>query len=140
MKIAASQQLACHTQPVSHSDWNNLTRIERSFLVNAAEQDILAGTLGDLDEAEQDLPHGRLGEILVGLIDRGWVEVRRYVIGTMPDWKSVMSWVETNSPGFSMTRAPGTTTTTSPVGSVRQSWSSPRQASRSGISRHDCVD
>jgi hypothetical protein len=42
------------------------------------EIDILPGVRGDLDEAERQLPFDELARILLSLVDRGWIEVRRY--------------------------------------------------------------
>jgi hypothetical protein len=54
-----------------------LSHIEECFLVNAFEQDLLAGVFGDLTSAEQDLPLPELAAVLRSLVDRGWIEVRR---------------------------------------------------------------
>ena len=72
---------------MSHTRLDELSHIEQAFFVNAAEHDILACVFGDLDEAEQALPPAQLAEILLGLIDQGWLEVRRYVSWTTPDGK-----------------------------------------------------
>ncbi|MDI2130645.1 hypothetical protein [Yinghuangia seranimata] len=53
---------------------HELTDVERAFMVNSYEIDILAGVWGDLD---QPWTVGELVEILLPLIDRGWIEVRR---------------------------------------------------------------
>lgn len=65
--------------------FNDLGHIEQCFFVNAMEHDILAGALSDLDEAEQDMPPHRLAEIVLSMVDRGWIEVRRYIAWTAPD-------------------------------------------------------
>ncbi len=58
--------------------WEGLTHVEKCLLVNAFEYDLLAGVFGDLTPAEQELQLAELAEILQALIDRGWIEVRRY--------------------------------------------------------------
>lgn len=63
---------------MSRSDWNALSHVEQSFFINAMEMDLLPGVLGDLDGAERETPFEQLATILLALIDRGWIEVRRY--------------------------------------------------------------
>ncbi|MCM0678534.1 hypothetical protein NCC78_28245 [Micromonospora phytophila] len=63
---------------MSRQDWDNLSHVEQCFLINAMEMDILPGVRGDLDEAERRLPFDELADILLSLVDRGWIEVRRY--------------------------------------------------------------
>ncbi|GAA5181217.1 hypothetical protein GCM10023322_15320 [Rugosimonospora acidiphila] len=63
---------------MSQRDWENLTHIERCFFINAIEHDILPGVFGDLEEFERRLPLDDLAGILLPLIDRGWIEARRY--------------------------------------------------------------
>jgi hypothetical protein len=63
---------------VSGRDWDNLTHIEQCFFINAMEMDILPGVFGDLTEAERRFPLDELARILLSLVDRGWIEVRRY--------------------------------------------------------------
>ncbi|MGC9669632.1 hypothetical protein ACNTMW_24165 [Planosporangium sp. 12N6] len=63
---------------MSQQDWDNLNHVEQAFFINAMEIDILPGVRGDLDEAEQWLPFDELARILLSLVDRGWIEVRRY--------------------------------------------------------------
>ncbi|WP_406061209.1 hypothetical protein [Micromonospora sp. NBC_00860] len=63
---------------MSHRDWERLTNVERAFFTNAFESDLLAGVFGDLDPAERDMPLGELAQILLSLVDRGFIEVRRY--------------------------------------------------------------
>lgn len=63
---------------MSQQDWDNLSYVEQCFFINAMEMDILPGVRGDLDEAERPLPFDELAGILLSLVDRGWIEVRRY--------------------------------------------------------------
>jgi hypothetical protein len=42
------------------------------------EMDILPGVRSDLDGAERQLPFDELARVLLSLVDRGWIEVRRY--------------------------------------------------------------
>jgi hypothetical protein len=67
------------TRTVSHDPWEDLSHIEQCFLVNAFEFDILFGAVAALTDDEQDLPLSELAAILLGLIDRGWIEMCRYV-------------------------------------------------------------
>lgn len=67
-----------HTHAVSKHDWDALSHVEQCFLINAMEMDILPGVYGDLTSAEQELPLNVLATILLSMVDRGWVEVRRY--------------------------------------------------------------
>lgn len=53
-------------------------------MVNSYEIDILAGVWGDLDDADQPRPVKELAQILLTLIDRGWIEVRRVAPWTSP--------------------------------------------------------
>ncbi|RPK69185.1 hypothetical protein EES43_00010 [Streptomyces sp. ADI96-02] len=53
-------------------------------MVNSYEIDILPGVWGDLDEADQSRPVNELARILLDLIDRGWIEVRRFAPWTSP--------------------------------------------------------
>ncbi len=46
-------------------------------MVNAYEIDILPGVRGDLAAADQPRPVGELADILLALVDRGWIEVHR---------------------------------------------------------------
>src|SRR5262249_23272535 len=66
---------------VSEQDWDALGRVEQCFFINAMEIDILPGVCGDLNEAERQLPFEELARILLSLVDRGWLEVRRYKRG-----------------------------------------------------------
>jgi hypothetical protein len=68
----------CHDHGMSQQDWDNLSHVEHAFFINAMEMDILPGVRGDLDEAEQQLPFDELARTLLSLVDRGWIEVRRY--------------------------------------------------------------
>ncbi|WP_297601811.1 hypothetical protein [Mycobacterium sp.] len=70
---------------MSRHDWDGLSHVEQCFFINATEMDILSGVFGDLDAAEQDLPLGELAVILLSLVDRGWIEVRRYARWISPD-------------------------------------------------------
>jgi len=68
----------CHDHGVTAYEWDALTHVEQAFFINGIEHDILPGVFGDLTEAEQDLPLPDLTAILTSLVDRGWIEVRRY--------------------------------------------------------------
>ncbi|MFJ2095480.1 hypothetical protein ACIOEW_40675 [Streptomyces sp. NPDC087901] len=61
---------------MSKQGWDTLTKSEEAFVVNSYEIDILPGVWGDLDEAR---PVNELAGTLPALIDRGWIEVRRFV-------------------------------------------------------------
>ncbi|MER7333237.1 MULTISPECIES: hypothetical protein [unclassified Micromonospora] len=63
---------------MSRRDWERLTNVERAFLINAFEMDLLAGVFGDLVANEQEMPLHELAQVLLSLIDRGWIEARRY--------------------------------------------------------------
>ncbi|MDZ5445734.1 hypothetical protein U2F26_23885 [Micromonospora sp. 4G57] len=63
---------------MSQKDWDNLSHVEQCFFINAAEMDILPGVRGDLDDDERRLPLDELARTLLSLVDRGWIEVRRY--------------------------------------------------------------
>ncbi|MFD7029677.1 hypothetical protein ACFWAR_16715 [Streptomyces sp. NPDC059917] len=69
---------------MSEREWQALTRSEEAFMVNSYETDILAGVRGDLDEADQGRPAKELAGILLGLVERGWIEVRRVAPWTPP--------------------------------------------------------
>jgi hypothetical protein len=69
---------------VSKQVWDALTKAELAFFLNSWEMDILPGVLADLDEVDQSRPVGELAGTLLGLIDRGWIEVRRYAPWTPP--------------------------------------------------------
>ncbi|WP_406458718.1 hypothetical protein OG782_36950 [Streptomyces sp. NBC_00876] len=58
-------------------EWQALTKSEEAFMVNSYEIDILAGVWGDLDDADQSRPVKELAEILLALIDRGWIDKLR---------------------------------------------------------------
>ncbi len=63
---------------MSKQDWDALNHIEQCFFVNAMEMDTLYGVRGDLEGPERQLPFEELARILLSLVDRGWIEVRRY--------------------------------------------------------------
>ncbi|MBQ0905421.1 hypothetical protein [Micromonospora sp. U21] len=63
---------------MSRRDRERLTNVERAFFVNAFEMDLLAGVFGDLAGSKQEMPLHELTQVLLSLIDRGWIEVRRY--------------------------------------------------------------
>ncbi|MFK0017108.1 hypothetical protein [Streptomyces sp. NPDC091027] len=69
---------------MSENEWQALTKSEKAFMVNSYEIDILAGVWGDLDDADQPRPVKELAQILLTLIDRGWIEVRRVAPWTSP--------------------------------------------------------
>ncbi|MEU6237459.1 hypothetical protein [Kitasatospora sp. NPDC047058] len=62
---------------MSKQEWAALSGIEKAFMINAFEIDILPGFWSDLDDEDRDRPHDEIAGILLGLVDRGWVEVRR---------------------------------------------------------------
>lgn len=53
-------------------------------MINATEIDILPGVRGDLEEPLASAGPTELAEILLPLIDRGWIEVSRLVPWTAP--------------------------------------------------------
>ncbi|MFI9047708.1 hypothetical protein [Streptomyces sp. NPDC053427] len=59
--------------------------IEYAFVLNASELDILPGVRGDLAEPLASGPASDLVPILLTLVDRGVVEVCRYLPWTAPD-------------------------------------------------------
>ncbi|MGW4645419.1 hypothetical protein [Kitasatospora sp. NPDC004289] len=69
---------------MSENPWDDLPGIEKAFMINAFEIDILPGARGDFDEADQDRPVGEVAAVLLALVDRGWVEVRRIVPWVSP--------------------------------------------------------
>ncbi|MFF3015641.1 hypothetical protein [Streptomyces sp. NPDC057939] len=69
---------------MSKQIWEALTESERAFLISSYEIDILPGVRGDLAEADQSAPVEELAQILLGLVDRGWIEVCRVVPWTSP--------------------------------------------------------
>ncbi|MET9101547.1 hypothetical protein [Streptomyces antibioticus] len=73
---------------MSEHEWDALTGAEEAFMVNAYEIDILPGVRGDLGEADRSRPLGELAEVLLTLVDRGWVEVRRVAPWTAPSGES----------------------------------------------------
>jgi hypothetical protein len=70
---------------VSQQDWDGLSHVEQCLFVNAMEMDILPGVLGDLDAVERRLSFAELATVLLSLIDRGWIEVRRYARWISPE-------------------------------------------------------
>ncbi|NEB77637.1 hypothetical protein G3I40_20840 [Streptomyces sp. SID14478] len=62
-----------------------LSDVEYAFVLNASEIDILPGVRGDLPEPLASGPATDLAPILLSLVDRGTVEVRRYIPWTAPD-------------------------------------------------------
>jgi hypothetical protein len=70
---------------VSRAIWESLTHVEQCFFVNAWEGDILSGMQSDLVGDERELPISALVEVLLDMVDRGWIEVCRYVPWTAPD-------------------------------------------------------
>ncbi|WP_331725763.1 hypothetical protein OG264_38650 (plasmid) [Streptomyces xanthophaeus] len=69
---------------MSKQKWEALTESERAFLINSYEIDILPGVWGDLEEADQSSPVSELAQVLLGLVDRGWIEVCRVAPWTSP--------------------------------------------------------
>ncbi|MFD9455700.1 hypothetical protein ACFWBC_21765 [Streptomyces sp. NPDC059985] len=69
---------------MSEQEWGALSESERAFLINSYEIDILPGVWGDLAEADQSSPVGELAQILLDLVDRGWIEVCMVTPWTSP--------------------------------------------------------
>ncbi|MGC1209983.1 MAG: hypothetical protein WA890_01785 [Micromonospora sp.] len=63
---------------MSQKDWDNLSHVEQCFFISATEMDILPDVRADLDDDERRLPLDELARTLLSLVDRGWIEVRRY--------------------------------------------------------------
>jgi hypothetical protein len=85
--IASARMLSsrlCDNERVSKREWEELSESERAFLINSYEIDILPGVWGDLEEADRSLPVDELARVLLGLVDRGWIEVRRVAPWTSP--------------------------------------------------------
>jgi hypothetical protein len=83
---------------VSEAEWGALSTVERAFLINGMEMDLLAGVFGDLDPDERELPLPELARILLTMVDRGWLGVHRYIDWTAPDGRLG------NTPGDAITR------------------------------------
>ncbi|MYW70205.1 hypothetical protein GTY65_40075 [Streptomyces sp. SID8379] len=62
-----------------------LSDVEFAFVLNASEIDILPGVRGDLEEPLASGSAADLAPILLSLVDRGMVEVCRYIPWTAPD-------------------------------------------------------
>jgi hypothetical protein len=64
--------------------WDELTHEQRVLLVNASEHDFLHGVMGDWRPAgaashdERTARAGELVEVLLAMVDAGWIEVRRF--------------------------------------------------------------
>ncbi|MFI8823820.1 hypothetical protein [Streptomyces sp. NPDC053431] len=54
-------------------------------MLNAAEIDILPGVRGDLAEPYKGASGTELADVLLPLVDRGWIDVCRVVPWTAPD-------------------------------------------------------
>ncbi|MDH6113409.1 hypothetical protein P3T36_001712 [Kitasatospora sp. MAP12-15] len=67
----------CDAYGVSECEWDELSGLEKAFMINAFEIDILPGFWGDLEDDDRDRPLGEIAGVLLALVDRGWVEVRR---------------------------------------------------------------
>ncbi|WP_405638016.1 hypothetical protein OHB53_46225 [Streptomyces sp. NBC_00056] len=59
--------------------------VEYAFVLNASEIDILAGVRGDLEEPLASGPAADLTPILLRLVDRGVVDVCRYILWVAPN-------------------------------------------------------
>ncbi|MFF1263099.1 MULTISPECIES: hypothetical protein [unclassified Streptomyces] len=64
---------------------SELSDVEYAFVLNASEIDILPGVRGDLEEPMASGPAADLATVLLALVDRGVVEVCRYIPWTAPD-------------------------------------------------------
>ncbi|MFD7235435.1 hypothetical protein ACFWAT_08995 [Streptomyces syringium] len=65
--------------------WDDLTSDEQAFLINSYEIDILPGVRGDLEEPLLSAPPDALAEVLLRLVDRGWITVCEVEPWTAPD-------------------------------------------------------
>jgi hypothetical protein len=83
--LSPAALLGCDTLHVSYPATDQLSSAERAFMINATEFDILAGVWGDLDEPLHSGPASALVPILLPLVDRGWIEVCRFIRWTAPD-------------------------------------------------------
>jgi hypothetical protein len=70
---------------MAHPSTDDLSPVERAFMINASEIDILPGVRGDLDEPFASDPCSDLATILLSLIDKRWIEVSRLVPWTSPE-------------------------------------------------------
>ncbi|MFE0627008.1 hypothetical protein ACFW3D_08580 [Streptomyces sp. NPDC058864] len=70
---------------MSYPATDELSSAERAFMINATEIDILPGVRGDLDEPLASAGPTELAAILLPLIDKGWIEVSRYIPWTTVD-------------------------------------------------------
>ncbi|WP_326560088.1 hypothetical protein [Micromonospora sp. NBC_01796] len=61
------------------NEWQRLSHVERAFLINSFEMDLLPGVFGDLDPAQPEPSLSELASVLLRLVDSGWMELRRYV-------------------------------------------------------------
>ncbi|WP_369214251.1 hypothetical protein [Streptomyces flavofungini] len=64
---------------------SELSDVEYAFVLNASEIDILPGVRGDLEEPLASAPAADLAPVLLALVDRGVVEVCRYIPWVAPD-------------------------------------------------------
>ncbi|WP_406100963.1 hypothetical protein OG698_01720 [Streptomyces sp. NBC_01003] len=64
---------------------SELSDVEYAFVLDASEIDILPGVRGDLEEPLASAPAADLAPMLLALVDRGMVEVCRYIPWTTPD-------------------------------------------------------
>ncbi|WP_328380601.1 hypothetical protein OHB13_37975 (plasmid) [Streptomyces sp. NBC_00440] len=63
---------------------SEMSDVEYAFVLNATEMDILPGVRGDLKEPLASGPAEDLVPFLLALVDRGMVEVCRYIPWTTP--------------------------------------------------------
>jgi hypothetical protein len=70
---------------VSKAEWDALSPVEKAFMINGTEIDILPGVWGDIPEAIQDAPLSEMTAVLLSLVDRGWLEARRLAPWVAPD-------------------------------------------------------
>ncbi|WP_406349153.1 hypothetical protein OHA44_36330 [Streptomyces sp. NBC_00144] len=64
---------------------SEISDIEYAFVLNATEMDILPGVRGDLEEPLASGPAEDLVPFLLALVDRGVVEVCRYISWAPPE-------------------------------------------------------
>lgn len=76
--------------------WDGLSHEEQCLMVNAREHDLVPSVMWDwrtdLDFADRLVRYGELAEALIGLVDQGFIEVRRlFVDGDGNDRHEVIS-------------------------------------------------
>ena len=64
---------------------SGLSAVERAVMIDATEHDILAGVWGDLPKSTEGASPDFLAVVVLGLVDRGWIDVCRIVPWTDPN-------------------------------------------------------